>query len=103
MGLGEKEVVMQIVTSWMEQGIQPGIQEWIQKGIQEKQAMALRFLLNVLQWRFDKLPQTLKLRLQKLSAEQLEAAMDTTLTVDSLKAFTAQLPKTATRKPTKTT
>ena len=99
MGIGEKEQVMKIVTSWMEEGIQQGYQDGIQEGLERLQKLVLR----ALQYRFDVVPKTLSTQLQKLNASQLEMAMDAAFTANSLAEFTAQLPKVTPSKTKKTT
>ncbi|PZV07856.1 MAG: flagellar assembly protein H [Leptolyngbya sp.] len=56
----EQEVVMQIVTSWMEQGIE--------QGLQREKALILRLLAR----RVGELPDVVKLQIDKLSITQLE-------------------------------
>jgi Domain of unknown function (DUF4351) len=64
----EKEKVMQIVTSWMEQGIEQG-----------EQKEALRLVSRVLHRRVGELEAGINERLQKLSVSQLEDLLDAAL------------------------
>jgi predicted transposase/invertase (TIGR01784 family) len=60
----EQEVVMQIVTSWMEQGIEQGIEQ----GLQREKFLILRLLGR----RVGELPGAARLQIDKLSITQLE-------------------------------
>jgi hypothetical protein len=64
----EKEQVMQIVTSWMEQGIEQG-----------EQKEALRLVSRVLNRRVGELAAGINERLQQLSVSQLEDLLDAAL------------------------
>ena len=65
----EKEQVMQIVTSWMEDGIQQGFQQGFQQGKkQEGQALILRQVKK----RFSAVKQTIENKIEGLSLEKLE-------------------------------
>ncbi len=61
----EQEVVMQIVTSWMEQGLQQGRQEGKQEG-------ELAVILRLLTRRFGSVEPELQERIRQLSLAQLE-------------------------------
>jgi hypothetical protein len=69
----EKERVMQIVTSWMEQGIEQG-----------EQKEALRLVSRVLTRRVGELDASTSDRLQQLSVIQLEALLDAALDFTTL-------------------
>lgn len=61
----EREVIMRIVTSWMEEGIEQGKQ-------QGKQEEALSLVLRLLPRRIGAIPSELQQRIQQLSQAQLE-------------------------------
>ena len=66
----------------------------IKKGRQEgAQQQALKSIIRILERRFETVSVTVQRRLQGLTTEQLELLIDTALSVESLKAFSAQLPK----------
>lgn len=61
----EREVVMQIVTSWMREGIEQGLQQGRQEG-------ELAIILRLLNRRIGTINSTIEERLRKLSLTQLE-------------------------------
>jgi predicted transposase YdaD len=65
----QREVIMQIVTSWMEKGLQQGRQEGKQEGKQEE---ALALILRQLTRRIGEVTPQLQERLSQLSLTQLE-------------------------------
>lgn len=65
----EQEVVMQIVTSWMEQGLQQGRQEGRLQGRQEGE---LAVILRLLTRRIGTVEPELQERIRQLSIAQLE-------------------------------
>lgn len=68
-----KEVIMQIVTSWMEEGLQQGLQEGKQQGLQEgKQEEALSLTRRLLSRRIGAISSETEVQLQQLSLSQLE-------------------------------
>ncbi len=79
----QQEEVMEIVTSWMEQGIQRGRQEGLQQG---KQQEAVSLIMRQLTRRFGVLTPQLQERIQSLSVNQLEdlgeALLDFTTAAD---------------------
>jgi len=97
----ERKKVMEIVTSWMEQGIKQGRQEGRQEG-------ELAVLLRQLNRRFGKVGVRLQARLRKLPIERLEAMAEALLdfkTVDDLKQWLDEHEVKAapvTRKPART-
>jgi Domain of unknown function (DUF4351) len=82
----EKEQVMQIVTSWMEQGIEQGR---VEGGKEE----ALRLVSRVLIRRVGELDAKANEQLQQLSVIQLEDLLDAALdftAIDNLEAWLSQ-------------
>ncbi|HLO88419.1 MAG TPA: DUF4351 domain-containing protein [Nostocaceae cyanobacterium] len=73
----QQEVVMQIVTSWMEQGLQQGREEGIQKG-------ELNVVLRILTRRISEIRPELQERLETLSLTQLEDLVEILLDGDLL-------------------
>jgi len=69
MGLVEQAQIMEIVTSWMEQGIQQGRQEGKQEGKQEE---ALLLILRLLTRRVGRLTPELQEHIRSLAIAQLE-------------------------------
>ncbi|MBH8554337.1 DUF4351 domain-containing protein [Nostocaceae cyanobacterium CENA357] len=65
----EQEVVMQIVTSWMEEGIEKGIEQGIEQG---KQQATKSLVMRLLPRRVDTITPELEERVQQLSLIQLE-------------------------------
>ncbi len=65
----EREPIMQIVTSWMEQGIEQGLSRGLAQGRQEE---ARSFVLQLLTRRFGALDEALQQHIQELSVSQLE-------------------------------
>ena len=86
-----KEVVMQIVTSWMEEGIQQGLQQGLQQGQQEGE---LKMVLRQLDRRFGVLPVDRRAQIQALSRRQIEDLADALLdfaTIADLDSWLNQL------------
>jgi Domain of unknown function (DUF4351) len=79
----ERERVMQITTSWMEQGIEQGIRQATEK-----------LVVRSLQHKFGQLPVDLADRLQGLSTEQLENLHDAILDFISIDELTDWLAST---------
>jgi len=71
-----QEVVMQIVTSWMEEGIQQGLQQGIQQG---QQAIIQRLLLK----RIGNIRPELQAKISQLSLSQLEELAEAILDFSS--------------------
>jgi flagellar biosynthesis/type III secretory pathway protein FliH len=69
MGLGEQEQIMEIVTSWMERGIEQGREQGIEQGREREVALILRLLTR----RLNGLNASLAERVRRLSLEQVEA------------------------------
>jgi Domain of unknown function (DUF4351) len=76
----EKEQVMQIVTSWMEQGIEQG-----------EQKATLKSVLRVLHRRVGELDADVNERLQLLSVSQLEDLLDAALDFSQMENLTGWL------------
>jgi predicted transposase YdaD len=86
----EKEEVMQLTTSWEQEGLQQGRREGRQQGRQEE---ALSFTLRLLRLRIGALPPELEHRLSALSTEQLESLGEALLgfsRVSEVEAWLAQ-------------
>ncbi len=69
LGIAQQEEVMEIVTSWMEQGIEQGRQEGKQEGRQEE---AQSLILRLLNRRIGAFDAQLQAQIQQLSLSQLE-------------------------------
>ncbi|WP_204106612.1 MULTISPECIES: DUF4351 domain-containing protein [Spirulina sp. CCY15215] len=82
----EKEEVMQIVTSWMEEGIEIGRQEGRQESL-------LKLILRQLAWRFDQLAPDLEERVSGLNSSQLEVLGLEMLAFESLDNLITWLAK----------
>ena len=80
----EKEAVMEIVTSWEEQGIKKGIQQGLQQG-------ALTLVVHQLKRRFGTLSRSQKNRIAALSLEQLESLGEALLDFSSFEDLNAWL------------
>jgi flagellar biosynthesis/type III secretory pathway protein FliH len=76
----QEEEVMEIVTSWMEQGIQRGRQEGLQQG---RQQQAVSMVLRLLTRRLGAVEPSLQERIQRLSLAQLEDLGEALLDFDS--------------------
>ncbi|MGK7877068.1 MAG: Rpn family recombination-promoting nuclease/putative transposase [Xenococcaceae cyanobacterium] len=72
----EQEAVMQIVTSWMEQGIKQGRQEGRQEGMQSE---ALSLIMRLLPRRIGQVEPELQERIRQLSIAQLEGLAEALL------------------------
>ncbi len=81
----EEERKMRYITSVERIGMQQGLQQGLQQGGQ-------RHVLRVLQHRFGSVPETIKVRMSKLTVEQLEELLDVALEVNSLAEFIAKIP-----------
>lgn len=72
----EREQVMELTTSWKEEGIQIGLQQGRQEGRQEGEcALVLRLLAR----RLGRVPVTARRRIEKLSVPQLESLSEALL------------------------
>jgi predicted transposase YdaD len=92
----EQEVVMQIVTTWMEEGIeigkQQGIEEGKQQGIGEGK---LSLVMRLLPRRVGILTPELEARVKQLSVSQLEDLAVALLDFASVEDLTAWLQQVA--------
>jgi hypothetical protein len=80
----EQEAVMQIVTSWMRQGIEQGLQQGLQQGRQEgleqgRREGELALILRLLARRFGLIDPELEERIRQLSLPQLEGLAEALL------------------------
>ena len=74
MDVTEQEAIMEIVTSWTEQGIQQGIQQGVQQGIQQGvQQGEVALVMRQLSRRFGQISPELEQQIHRLSTDQLEA------------------------------
>ncbi len=87
----QKEV-MEIVTSWMEEGIKKGLQQGRQEGRQEGGADVI---LRLLTRRFGALSPRTQKKIRHLSIAQLEELSEALLDFSSLKDLTARLRENA--------
>lgn len=76
----------------LEQGREEGREEGLEKGLEA----VVRLLIRLLEYRFGQIPEEMIVRLRKLSFEQAEMLVDTTLTADNLEELLAHLPKQST-------
>jgi hypothetical protein len=65
---GEKEVVMAVLTSWTEEGIERGIETGIERGAQRERSLVLRLLVR----RVGTLPTAIQTQVEALPLDQLE-------------------------------
>jgi len=77
----EKEVVMEVVTSWMEEGIERGIEQGIERGIERGERS---LILRQLHRRVGSLSQGVQAQVELLSLERLEALGEALLDFTSL-------------------
>ena len=77
----EREEVMQIVTSWMKEGIEQGLQQGLQQGRQEA---TLSLVTRQLRRRLGALDETTLAQVQALSLPQLEALSEALLDFTSV-------------------
>ncbi len=66
----EKEEVMQLTTSWKEEGIIEGLEQGLEQGIEQGKA---DLVLKMLNHRFGPLDETLTTGIKKLTVAQLDA------------------------------
>ena len=76
-----REVVMEIVTSWMEEGIEQGIQQGIQQGMQREIQVVVQRLLSK---RIGNISPELQARISQLSFSQLEELAEAVLDFSSV-------------------
>ena len=81
----ERTTMLELTTSWKEEGLQEGLQEGWQKGRQEE---SLRLVLRLLPRRCGPLPAEAEARLRELSVEQLETLAEALLDFRSLTDLT---------------
>jgi Domain of unknown function (DUF4351) len=75
-----KEKVMELTTSWKEEGIKQGLQQGLQQGVQQGQHQeALNMALRLLNRRLGSVSQRLSKRIKKLFLAQLEELGEATL------------------------
>jgi hypothetical protein len=65
---GEKEVVMEVLTSWTEEGIETGIERGIERGAQRERS----FVLRLLNRRVGTLPAAIQTQVEALPLDRLE-------------------------------
>ncbi len=80
----EQEAVMQIVTSWMRQGIEQGLQQGLQQGRQEgleqgRREGELALILRLLTRRFGLIDPELEERIRQLALPELESLAEALL------------------------
>jgi Domain of unknown function (DUF4351)/Putative transposase, YhgA-like len=79
-GLGEKENVMQIVTSWMREGLAQGLEQGLEQGRSQEQEESrrreARLLLKVLRGKFESVSTEAATAIESLSLEQLDDLAD---------------------------
>ena len=89
----ERKDVMEIVTSWMEAGLRKGLKEGRHEGRQEGRQFTLQEdILDILQARFDSVPEPVRERVQALRNDtELKRLLRQAALVPTLAAFSAQL------------
>jgi predicted transposase YdaD len=95
-GLNEKEEVMQIVTSWMEQGIEQGRKEGVEQGRKEgveqgQREGEIKLVLRMLAVKFGSLDSEVAARIRQLKPNQLEDLGVALLSFQHLKDLTVWL------------
>ncbi len=84
---------MRYITSVERMALQEGRQEGRQEGLQEGRQEGLQLaLLHLLQHRFGTVSEAVRLNLQALNAQQLDALFDVVLTANTISEFVASLP-----------
>lgn len=68
----EQEAVMQIVTSWMQEGIKQGLEQGLKQGLEQGKKRELALVLRQLNKRLGNITEELKTTLEQLSIEKLE-------------------------------
>jgi flagellar biosynthesis/type III secretory pathway protein FliH len=93
----ETEGVMEIVTSWMKDGLKQGRREGRQQGIVEGQLKAVRDdVLEILEARFKRVPAGLKKTLKTIEdRKRLKLLLRQAATVASMKEFQRRLTEAA--------
>jgi len=77
----EQEKIMELTTSWKEEGLQQGLHEGLQQGLHEGEAIALKRLLTR---RFKELPAEVLTRIEQAVPAQLEQWIENTLDAATL-------------------
>lgn len=79
--LVEKEVVMEIVTSWMQKGIEQGLQQGLQQGRQEGEILIIKKLLNR---KLGNLDSEILEKIEKLDLAKIEELADAILEINNI-------------------
>ena len=79
--LVEKEVVMEIVTSWMQKGIEQGLQQGRQEGRQEGEVLIIKKLLNR---KLGNLDLEILEKIEKLDVAKIEELADSIMEINSI-------------------
>jgi len=91
----EQEEVMEITTSWKEEGIQQGLQQGLQQGREEgRQEEAVSLLSRLLNRRLGPLQPSVRDSVEKLTLKQLEVLSEALLDFKSIDEFTQWLEET---------
>ncbi|WP_204369035.1 DUF4351 domain-containing protein [Methylocucumis oryzae] len=77
----EQERIMQLTTSWKEEGLQQGLQKGLQQGLHDGEVIALKRLLHR---RFQVIPEEIVARIDGALPEQLEQWIENTLDAATL-------------------
>ena len=78
-----------IAERWVEQGLEKGLEQGLEQGQLET---AVRFIIRLLQRRFQYAPPSLAQRLAELPLDELDSLLDTALEVESIADFLTHLP-----------
>jgi len=79
--LNGQEKIMELTTSWKEEGLQLGLQQGLQQGIKQGESLVLKRLLTR---RFKSIPPDVLLRIEQAVPEQLETWIENTLDATTL-------------------
>lgn len=83
---------MEIVTSWMEEGLRKGLKRGRQEGQEGRQEKSREAITDVLEARFGELPYDLREQLARTSApDRLKSLLGLAATAESLTKFQAAL------------
>jgi len=89
----EKEEVMQIVTSWMQEGIEQGIKQGIEQGIKQRIEQEKDLILRMLRRKLGEIDTGLETKVKRLKIKQLELLAEELLDFSSLDDLQAWLDK----------
>ena len=68
MTIGEKQAILELTTSWEEQGLQRGLKQGLQRGLEQGRRLTV---LEILEHRFGQIPAELRTHIEALGAQEL--------------------------------